>query len=137
MTQKTIQSENKRVCYACGSDKTYIHKKHYNNALWYSNLPIGWLCRKCYDNIIMGPNRHKKYNPRRMKFKERIIMLKADPRNGVCNLCRAVVPFDCGRTQMHHEEYDDTNPLAHTIEICSSWHIKKHPEIIKKRWDRK
>ncbi len=57
-------------------------------------------------------------------FKGKQILLQYNPKIGVCNLCRKVVPFDCKRTNMHHEEYDNTDPLKHTIEICVGCHCK-------------
>jgi hypothetical protein len=53
-----------------------------------------------------------------IRFKDKCIRLQQNPRIGVCNWCRGVVPFDCKRTAMHHEQYDENNPLAHTIELC-------------------
>jgi uncharacterized protein YeaO (DUF488 family) len=48
-------------------------------------------------------------------------------RGGVCNWCRAVVPFDCKMTNMHHDEnkYDEYNPIKYTIEICVRCHRKE------------
>lgn len=45
---------------------------------------------------------------------------------GVCNLCRAVVPFDCSRTHRHHERYDKDDITKHTIELCSKCHGLMH-----------
>jgi hypothetical protein len=63
-------------------------------------------------------------NPKRLVFKGKRIRIKENPRIGVCNLCRNVVPFDCKQTQMHHEKYDENNPLRYTIEVCASCHGK-------------
>jgi len=54
------------------------------------------------------------------------IFLGYDPRIGVCNLCRAVRDFDCITTVMHHDLYDDSDPLTHTIELCVKCHYKQH-----------
>ncbi len=53
-------------------------------------------------------------------------------RIGVCNYCTAVineVNAQNGKvvykTESHHEEYDDIDPLAHTIEACPECHPHK------------
>jgi hypothetical protein len=66
-------------------------------------------------------------------FQGRKVWLGFNPRIGVCNGCRAVVPFDCDRTEMHHEEYDPDNILSHTIEYCRGCHgITRRKEQKKK-----
>lgn len=61
------------------------------------------------------------------RFKEKWRYLSKDPKIGVCNWCRAVTPFDCNRTSLHHDEnrYNINNPLQYTIEICDSCHMKE------------
>ncbi len=57
--------------------------------------------------------------------------LQADPKIGVCSRCRYVVgeihPIT-GKvyevSHMHHEVYDSTDALAHTIELCPYCHNK-------------
>ncbi len=140
MIEENKQQKNKRVCSNCNSETTAINhsRKRKDGTLlppyenWFRDGKGGWLCKKCRlkkvehpkFNPIYNPINHPIYNPRRLTYKGKVVMLKEAPRIGVCNLCRAVVPFDCGRTQMHHEEYDDTNPLAHTIEACPRCHIE-------------
>lgn len=90
-------------------------------------------CKTCHSRLIhnpkYNPDRHKKYNPRRLSYKGQIILLDHDPKTGVCNLCRAVVPFDCKKTGMHHFSYSDNDPLADTIEICQKCHRTWHWEF--------
>ena len=62
------------------------------------------------------------HNKRRFKFINQIIFADEPPRIGVCNLCRAVVPFDTKRTNMHHEKYHTNAPLKDTLEVCNSCH---------------
>lgn len=65
-------------------------------------------------------------------YKGQVITLEEDPRCGVCNHCRAVSgEIDAQRDRfyrrafhMHHEKYDDSNPIAHTTETCPSCHRK-------------
>lgn len=61
------------------------------------------------------------HNPRKIRFKDKRIELKDNPRTGVCNLCRRV-----GLTNMHHLQYHDDDPLKDTIELCPSCHGKQH-----------
>lgn len=63
-----------------------------------------------------------KYSLKKIRFKNKNINVGVNPRIGVCNLCRAVVPFDCNTTHIHHEEYDENKPLANTIELCPKHH---------------
>lgn len=131
----------KRFCYACGSEETRI-KRRYDILYydWLANIDrnidvIHYLCAKCADHYIRRPKRkayfdiknletHRKHSPMRMNYKGKILNLDHNPRIGVCNWCRAVVPFDCMRTGLHHEVYDDANPLKHTIELCNRCHNK-------------
>lgn len=137
MTVENTNLDHKRVCFACGSDSTYTwNESHY----WFvnrdinTNSIIGFLCRRCYAKIIERPNRDKEkvqfQNTKRMKFKNRIVFLRRPLRIGVCNLCRAVLgeintqlDKKCNATHIHHEAYDDNNPIKFTIEVCQSCHI--------------
>lgn len=109
-----VMADIKR-CVICGSSKTYNN----NNGLphWYK----GPTCAKC------ARVKERKGKPRidllkRINFKGRRIYLEENPRIGVCNLCRNVVPFDCERTAMHHEKYDESEPLKYTLEVCTICH---------------
>jgi len=51
-----------------------------------------------------------------------------DIRNGVCDFCKKEGrPQYSGPTYLHHLHYDDTDPLADTIEVCGKchWRIDK------------
>jgi hypothetical protein len=132
-----------RVCYACGSIQTYIRPGRY--AFWYLNHDEddSGLCRRCFDRYIHGPKQNPinavKWrainNHRRIKFAGRLIFVDHNPRIGVCNWCRAVMPFDCKKTHIHHDEnkYDSTNPLRNTIEICPTCHTKETVRLTKLR----
>lgn len=120
---------DKRVCYCCGSDKTHFNNK--GSPCWHLNHDSegNVLCHNCWSRYIHSPIQNKitnpKWQPRRMQFKGKRLHLQFCPRIGVCNFCRAVVPFDCKRTHLHHEQYDDSDPMKHTIEICISCHAKE------------
>ena len=134
MTEEARNSIDKRVCFECGSDKTKMHignkqkdgtRKPYPE--WRRDSLGHWICRRCYQQIInpiYNPIYSNIHNPRRLTYKGKVIRMKNARRIGVCNWCRAVTPFDCAKTELHHEQYDDNNPLAHTIEICPRCHIK-------------
>jgi len=66
-----------------------------------------------------NPSVRNRYSSRRLKFKGKSIMLKDNPRKGICFLC---LRTDL-QTQIHHyAEYDYTDPLKNTIELCASCH---------------
>jgi hypothetical protein len=84
-------------------------------------------CRKCYRKVYdskRDPKQRQRNNPNRFLFRDKRVVLENNPRIGVCNLCRAVMPFDCKKTDMHHEEYDESDVLKYAMEICVSCHRK-------------
>jgi hypothetical protein len=61
----------------------------------------------------------------RVLFKDKFVYVDNQVvRTDVCNLCRAVKPFDCSVTHLHHEQYHTDNPLKDTIEVCINCHGK-------------
>jgi hypothetical protein len=81
----------------------------------------------------MGPIKNPINNPiyqhRRLVYKGKRIMLKEDPRYGICQLCGAVKGTDCKITVMHHMKYHDDDPLRDTIEVCVACHARQHHNI--------
>jgi len=66
---------------------------------------------------------HLIHNPRRLKFKGRHILLKENPRKGVCSKCGVKVGNGINHTQTHHfAEYDIKDPLKNTMELCPHCH---------------
>ena len=63
----------------------------------------------------------KRSHEKRISFKGKRITLDAPPRTGKCNQCG----FE-GQTVIHHEKYDPSDPMAHTVEMCISCHSKIH-----------
>ena len=124
----------KRVCYACGSDKTRIHYQYhkgvkYTKYNWHLNRGTNLvLCHDCYTFII-----RREYNRKRMAtrvtFRNRRTITHQMRRVGVCNLCRAVLPFDCLKTDLNHYTYNDNNPLEGILETCVSCHSKYHTDL--------
>lgn len=70
-------------------------------------------------------------NRRKLKFKDKRISVKESPRKGVCSWCGAVKGIDCKRTNIHHIEYHDDDPLRDTVELCVSCHTTEHKKIKK------
>jgi len=62
----------------------------------------------------------KENSARRIWFKTKRVYVKDCPRTGICSLCRRK-----GLTHLHHIQYDENEPLAHTIEVCPSCHMKE------------
>ena len=61
---------------------------------------------------------HKKM----IRFKDKRIKLAKNPRTGICSNCGMK-----GLTNIHHLEYNESEPLSHTRELCIKCHIKQHP----------
>jgi len=57
-----------------------------------------------------------------VSFKGKTISLDFEPREGICS--------DCGKqdehTHLYHTQYDETNPLKYTVELCADCHGKRH-----------
>lgn len=114
-------NKGEKVCSKCGSNKTYRRKNGYEQ--W--NIKDGeYWCQKCYCKLIKYPKWKVKhialYNPKRILFKQKRIILDEDPRKGICKMCGKK-----GLTHMHHYKYDDKDPLKYTIELCPSCHAKE------------
>lgn len=117
-------------CVNCNSKETVIHRiktKTKGIVLQEDWRIVGKnmiMCLRCFNRIFKKDILMRK-NRRKFRFKDKIIVTKTEVhRIGVCNLCRAVVKFDCKRTSLHHEKYDDNNMLNHTLEVCDSCHNK-------------
>lgn len=79
------------------------------------------LCKSCYDSIISRPmlkaiGRYKET----INFKGKTIYYKQNPRKGVCTECGKT-----GYTHLHHDQYHESDILAHTRELCPSCHAKE------------
>jgi hypothetical protein len=73
-------------------------------------------CKIHYFRLVSN----KRYGPRRLTFLGNSILLDRNPRKGMCSKCGK-----CGYTHIHHEQYDKTDPLKHTVELCPSCHAKE------------
>jgi hypothetical protein len=135
MTGQRIR--DKKICYNCNSEETYVTKD--GRILWHRWIDHIY-CHYCYMRLFINPRnngrtnkkpkpvgykiKHRIHSLRRIQFRTGRIIVDRNPRVGVCNLCRAVLPFDCRRTNMHHEEYYAEDVMKGALEICPSCHMK-------------
>lgn len=137
-----MSKHKEKQCTNCYSKTTYTSpKKHLGYIChdWRKDEKGNILCKRCWSNLVdnpkRNPERHKKYNPRRLKFKNDIVLISNDFRTYVCNLCRAVYPWDCKRIGFHHEKYITDKPLESALEVCSrchshlTWELGQHSGI--------
>jgi len=57
-----------------------------------------------------------------VSYKGKTVTLNFEPRKGICSICEK----EDEHTILHHEQYDDNDPLAHTIEVCVKCHGMEH-----------
>ena len=55
-----------------------------------------------------------------LTYKGKTIYYEHPIRNGICVVCGK----RRGRTYLHHQAYDDDNPLAFTVELCFRCHAR-------------
>ena len=113
-----IAVDDIRICAICGSNETRLTDRGYPH--WLRHGIGRWLCFRCYQRSINAPKWNKINQPKCLYFKGRHLLLKTILRKGLCSKCGKN-----GKTHLHHEEYDDSNPLAHTIELCASCHMNE------------
>jgi hypothetical protein len=119
--------DSKRICYACGSDKSWHNKWLLN---WGTSL---LLCTRCYARLFL----HPKWNPRKFKYKGKEAKAWSEPKIGRCSWCpNNLADGSCKQTQWHHTKYDDDNPLANRIELCASCHRKETMRLEPERFRR-
>ena len=154
-----VEQKTLRICRVCGlkahsEPELEMFSKHPNGRYGRENR-----CKKCTAKR-MKENRNKnleKYretarrhrlkhrdrlnakqreeHKKRMTFKGERIQLKKNPRKNICSVCGKKYPDDLKtQTCVHHLKYDESDPLAHTVEMCSSCHMKLHcPDIPKRK----
>jgi|SRR5215510_12723714 len=152
VTSKTIRGRHaitNRVCSLCGSNKTTAtrrigkHGQIWTGYNWRRTIDGDIICSTCasrleypkrkeYYKNIANPKTHAKWSPRRVSYKGKLLYVPEKPRTGICSDCgRSIASGEIRRTNLHHEQYDDSKPLAHTIELCVSCHNKRHPDKYK------
>lgn len=109
-------------CYCCGATSSGRYS-------WYRNRDTedNALCGLCYRRLILNPVwnpvNNKKWNPicnkSKQKFKDRVIYVGHNPRQGICCWC-----FRMGvRTEMAHlKGYREHDPTYGTYELCKRCH---------------
>ena len=84
---------------------------------------------------------HEFYKNKRLKYRGRSMVFDKVIKTGVCHFCKkSTKEKEITRTVLHHLKYDDSNPLAWTIEICPGCHYKvdeKNKTRIDKFYSRK
>jgi len=65
------------------------------------------------------------YKNKRLKYRGKSIVYDKNIRTGTCHFCKkSTTKKEITRTVLHHLKYDNSNPLAWTVEICLSCHYK-------------
>ena len=123
-----IVLNDKKFCSNCRSYKTWI--KPDGRPFWRTDGKGNWLCTRCHFRLIGNPRRkietvrkwnkiqNPDYNPRKIWFKTKWIVLSFNPRKGLCSKCHKK-----GRTHMHHDFYITILPWACTRELCVGCHL--------------
>jgi hypothetical protein len=106
MTAGRPKLTDKRICFNCTFSQTYTNQWYKHDGKYY--------CKKCNNKLFDNP----KWHPKRICYKLKRVLLKDNPRKGTC--------YNCGketkRTEMHHLEYHDDDPLKDTFELCDHCH---------------
>lgn len=72
----------------------------------------------------------KRVNRKKIRFKTTRPITSKNPRIGICSKCkRTVESGEIKVTNMHHIKYDESNPLAYTVELCVRCHRGVHKEL--------
>ena len=74
------------------------------------------------NNPNYQPEYMKSYHVRMITFRGKQVLLDENPRKGTCTKCGNTTMI----THMHHKQYDNSNVLNHTVELCASCHAKEH-----------
>jgi Zn finger protein HypA/HybF involved in hydrogenase expression len=120
---------DKRICLKCGTNKTHVDKRGW---VQWSRYKDGFMCSRCNSKFVRSPRDSPIFNPRRILFKGKRILLKAIPRKGQCEQCGKKIGDSfisyrnkltrIKRTEIHHIQYHDDDPLKDTIELCPQCH---------------
>ncbi len=124
-----------RKCCVCGleANSEIELKKFVKNAHCRYNRQN--YCKNCKNKMrskdgkyeIATKENHKKSNSRTIKFLGKKIFLEKNPRTNICSQCERKYPNELKQqTIIHHDEYDEKNPLSYTREVCRSCHDKIH-----------
>lgn len=72
----------------------------------------------------------KSHSKKRVRFKDKRVILSGNPRTGICSNChKSVAKGEIKRTHLHHRQYDEDNPLNHTVELCPRCHRIIHVQL--------
>ena len=142
MTRLTIPMKE-RICFMCGKNYTKINiRKGRPSPNWYNvdNKPC---CYICWNGKVFNKRKNLVHNPKRIKFKGKIIFYKEIVRTGQCQRCFRKIGDEfinnrkqiakVKKTSMHHINYHDDDILKDVIELCNHCHGK---ESVKQKWEK-
>lgn len=75
--------------------------------------------------LIINPKWNPINNKKQLSFKGTKLLLRDNPRTGICSQCGARKGIECKKTHIHHIRYHNDDLLKDTIELCVSCHIKE------------
>jgi hypothetical protein len=79
------------------------------------------LCRKCWRHYYYNLLLAAEFRLTRLSTHKKQFYFKHQKlRTGICQDCKKVK-----LTGLHHEKFDESNPLANTRELCQSCHDKE------------
>ncbi len=97
------------------------------------------LCKECHNSMRKESGKYWSTTKRlsdkwhaildlnKIWFKKKRIYLNENPRTNVCSECGRRYPEELKiQTSLHHNEYNENNPLTNTRELCQSCHMKLH-----------
>jgi len=88
--------------------------------------------KACREWLKRNWEKHKSAMMKRITFKGQRIYLKNNPRKNICSICGKRYKIELSeQTHLHHDFYDESDPLNGTRELCRSCHKKIH-ELMKK-----
>jgi hypothetical protein len=117
-----------RTCLNCGL-KLKHHAKGYCKNCYeklYYKIHKDKKLQRCKEYRLENQDKVKEWMARRLRFKDKYIMLKENPRTGKCSKCGKEIGIDIKQTQMHHIEYHENDPLKDTVELCVRCHVREH-----------
>lgn len=76
-----------------------------------------------YDEGYKNSEAYEDRKKSTMLFKDKKIRLPFYPRDGKCEMCGGAGKD--GMTYMHHDQWDDKDPIKYTRELCPSCHMKE------------
>ena len=131
-----------RKCYVCGLEAQSIESLELFSIAKDCLYGRQNICKVCLSTrYAKGGKYYKKtkiyqnkIDKKRLFFDGKTLRLDKNPRTNICSKCGKKYPEELiKQTHLHHIKYDKDNPLAYTIELCTSCHAKIHGLGIKNK----